>query len=295
VVEDLKAAELKLISDLFGDGYVMDFTNRTFGEFFRDDVGVDIYDDAYLMDGGTSKGKRLRSFMQRAQKNAVLKALQGLWEYRVAYMAGRDDPVPDACDRLNRLIVRLGGNPLPGTTQHRSHAPSPPKVIAPDERLQTALESGFNMLHRMDDAPQARGYAFEAFLKSWFDAWGLESRKSFKIGSGEQIDGSFVHRNSIFLIEAKWRNSAADASALHAFQGKVGERLEGARGLFISYSGYTRPSLQDFTAKRIILMDGKDISEVLRRRLSLDEVVAAKLRAAIEERRPFVPVTELFA
>lgn len=294
MAEDIKAVDLKLVGDLFGDGYVMDFTNRTYQEFFRDEVGVDIYNDAYLINDGNSKGKRLRAFMQKAQKGAIIKALHGLWEYRVAYMAGHDDPVPQGRERLSALIVKLGGKPIPGAVDTTSTHALPPKSNAPGESVQAALEAGFNMLHAMDDAPHARGYAFEGFLKSWFDAWGLEARKSFKIGDGEQIDGSFVHRNSVFLIEAKWKNAATDAGALHAFQGKVGERLEGARGLYVSYAGFTSPSLRDFTAKRILLIDGMDIVDALSRRLSLDEIIAAKLRIAIEERRPFVRVRELF-
>ncbi len=42
------------------------------------------------------------------------------------------------------------------------------------------------------------------------------------------------------------------------------------------------------------MMDGMDIVDALNRRLSLDEIIAAKLRIAIEERRPFVRVRELF-
>ena len=67
MAEGIKAQDLKLVGDLFGDGYVMDFTNQTYQEFFLDEVGVEIYDDVYLINNGNSKGKRLRAFMQRAK------------------------------------------------------------------------------------------------------------------------------------------------------------------------------------------------------------------------------------
>jgi len=148
-------------------------------------------------------------------------------------------------------------------------------------------------MHGMDDAAQARGYAFERFLKKWFDAWGLDARGSFKL-VGEQIDGSFLHRGSVYLIEAKWRNAQTDASSLRAFQEKVGDRLEGSRGLFIAYSGFTVEGLQAFNARRVVMMDGMDVYEALRRRIALEDIIAAKLRIAVEERRPFVQVRELF-
>ena len=63
----LTTADMKLIDNLFGmySGYVMDFTNKRFGSFFKRDIGVDIYDDAYAIHG-TSKGKRLLAFLEVA-------------------------------------------------------------------------------------------------------------------------------------------------------------------------------------------------------------------------------------
>jgi hypothetical protein len=63
-MEQLRPVELKLIDELFGmsSGYVLDFTNSTFADFFRREVGIDIYDNAYAIYGG-SKGKHLRAFL----------------------------------------------------------------------------------------------------------------------------------------------------------------------------------------------------------------------------------------
>lgn len=63
-MEQLRPVELKLVDELFGmsSGYVLDFNNRTLAEFFRREVGIDIYDNAYAINGG-SKGKHLRAFL----------------------------------------------------------------------------------------------------------------------------------------------------------------------------------------------------------------------------------------
>ena len=44
-MEQLRPVELKIINELFGmnSGYVLDFTNSTFADFFRREVGIDIY------------------------------------------------------------------------------------------------------------------------------------------------------------------------------------------------------------------------------------------------------------
>ena len=66
-------------------GYVLDFSDRTFGDFFCTEVGVDpdAPPGSWLFSAyGTSKAKRLRSFIARAQPQLVARALRALWEYR---------------------------------------------------------------------------------------------------------------------------------------------------------------------------------------------------------------------
>ncbi len=56
----------------------MDVTNPTCSDFFRDEVGVNIYEAAYA-EKGNSKGKRLGTFLQRGQPAVIIEALRGLW------------------------------------------------------------------------------------------------------------------------------------------------------------------------------------------------------------------------
>jgi hypothetical protein len=90
MMEQLRPVELKLVDELFGmsSGYVLDFTNSTFADFFRREIGIDLYDDAYATYGG-SKGKRLRSFLTIGQPRAITRALAALWEYREMDRLGR--------------------------------------------------------------------------------------------------------------------------------------------------------------------------------------------------------------
>ncbi|MGO6818974.1 abortive infection family protein [Rhizobium ruizarguesonis] len=66
-----------------GEGYVLDFSDRTFNDFFYDTLGIDPETEGRLFNGrGTSKAKRLRSFIERAPASSVAKLLRGLWDYR---------------------------------------------------------------------------------------------------------------------------------------------------------------------------------------------------------------------
>jgi hypothetical protein len=294
----LSTTDMKLIDSIFGmySGWVLDFSNDRFASFFNRDLNIDIYHDRYAIHGG-SKGKVLRGFLEVASNADVSRALTALWEYRESSRLDRNEPdaVLSARARLSALVIKLGGKALPAGFDEPAPAASPPPVApkGPSEATLAALEQEFLTLTSMNDAVQARGYAFERFLKKWFDAWGLDARASFKL-VGEQIDGSFEHRGSVYLIEAKWTDAKTDAAALRSFQEKAGDGFEGTRGLFVSYSGFTDQGLVAFNAKRVILMTGMDVFEALRRRISLDEIIAAKFRRGTEDRKPLIEVRELF-
>lgn len=76
-------------------GYVLDFSDRTFGDFFCTEVGIDpdAAPGSWLFQAyGTSKAKRLRSFIARAQPHLVARTLRALWEYRENNMLGNAGP-----------------------------------------------------------------------------------------------------------------------------------------------------------------------------------------------------------
>lgn len=289
----LRPIELKLIDELTGmsSGYIFDFTNATFAEFFQKEVGVNIYDEAYAI-VGTSKGKRLRAFLQVAQTAAISKALVALWEYRETerISCGRAENIHGAHKRVSAIIERLGGAPLP--SENLDTTPTAMTDFRkPKPAVVEKLAEEFLALHSL--GAHARGYAFEKFLTAFFDAWKMEARSGFRV-VGEQIDGSFQHEGSTYLVEAKWRREPTDAATLHSFQGKIEERPQWTRGLFVSYQGFTDQGLRSFTARRIILMDGMDIYDALRRSISLEEIITAKARHASEYKNAFGRVRLLF-
>ena len=299
-MEQLRPIELKLIDELFGmsSGYVLDFTNSTFADFFRREVGTDIYDKAYGI-YGDSKGKHLRAFLTIGQPRAIAMALTALWEYRELDRLARaqTETVINARQRLNAIVERLGGDSLasydPATDDLETKSQSAPRTFRADEAMLQRIEARFLALHEMSDEPHARGRHFETLLTDLFNAWGMDARGGFTV-VGEQIDGSFQLGGDTYLLEAKWHRAKTDANTLHGFQGKVSERPEWTRGFFVSFAGFTDVGLQAFTAKKIILADGMDIYEALARRLSVPDIIAAKVRHASEYRNPFERVRSLF-
>jgi hypothetical protein len=285
---NIKPIDMRFIDQLFEmeQGYVLDFSNRTFSEFFRYELGLNI-DHTRYSSNGSSKAKRLRTLLQTGSKETVIKTLHSLWEYRekIHSRANRQEKLPNARDELFSIIQRLKGT----SASQRTSAVSTDTSTAHSKRISKLAEDFKDLLHI---APQPRGYAFEKFLRDLFNAHGLEARDAFRL-VGEQIDGSFQLGNDTYLLEAKWQDALSDAACLRAFQGKVEDKSAWARGLFVSYGGYSEPGLLAFRGKRIILMDGLDLDDTLRRRLSVADVIARKVRRAAETGKIFVRVRDL--
>ena len=268
-------------------GYVLNFSDRTMSRFFAEELNVDI-DDPIYAENGTSKGKRLRCFLQKVDIPTVVRTLKALWEYREAIrqQAKKAESIENAEGRLLSLLNRLEGKP--DNVQSSSHSPKP----AFDRPRLLALQS--NLLGFTQLKAQKRGYAFEALLRDLFNVFRLEAREPFRL-KGEQIDGSFLLQGETYLVEAKWQDAPTSVADLHTFHGKVEQKAAWARGLFVSHSGFTDDGLVAFgRGKKVICMDGLDIYETLSRELPLNHVLERKVRRAAETGSPFVRVRDLF-
>ena len=190
--------DMPVLDKVFGmeGGYVLDFSNRTFADFFREELQVNIDDPRWALQGG-SKAKRLRYYLRQADRKTVLDTLNALWEYREASAVTHDYPELDDTVRAAffGIIGRLGGAP-PG--QQASATASAGSRI--DAAAASALARRLLQVARLESQP--RGYAFEKLLKDMFNAYGLSARASFRL-VGEQIDGSFVSGGDTYLLEAK--------------------------------------------------------------------------------------------
>ncbi len=79
---NLTTNDKQLLEKLFqmGGGYVLNFSDRTLGEFFNDDIGINIYDEKYNYASG-SKANRMRGFWQAAEDSLIGKSVIKLIEY----------------------------------------------------------------------------------------------------------------------------------------------------------------------------------------------------------------------
>lgn len=283
-MSDLTFLERQKLEAVLGmaSGYVLNFSDRTFRDFVHESTGLDIDEVKYRINGN-SKAKRLRAFWQKEPNRVVGKLLGDLLDCS-------EDSGNKA--QVCRLIVgRLRGVAVP-PAEPKTATDQPRNAVdsAHYDRLAASLKAlmGLN--------PQPRGFAFEKFLDDGFSIFNLAPRKSFRL-VGEQIDGSFHLANETYLVEAKWQDAQIGNRELQAFAGSVRTKSSWARGLYVSYSGFTEDGLTAFArgdATRIICVDGYELWQIMEHKLNLAEVLSLKTRRAAETGRAYVPIRELF-
>lgn len=292
----LRAIDLRLIEDAFAmsGGYVLDFNNRSFSQFFNSEIGIDIDGQKYLQNG-SSKANRLRAFLQIEPEPLVARVLRALWEYADASNgppASKDDKARHQETCFFQLVHAMDGKGGPVRPQAASHTPG---TLSPSPQAVADLQS--RLLQMSTLKAQERGFAFERFLSDLFALYGLAPRNSFRL-IGEQIDGSFQIGQEVYLLEAKWQDAPTGQADLLMFAGKVDGKATGALGLFVSYSGFSADGLQAFARGRrtsILCMEGLDLAQVLSGHLSFTDVIGRKRRRALETNNAFVPVRDLFS
>jgi len=106
-LKTVEKAQLEELLEMDG-GYVLDFTNNTIAEFFRDNANIDIYDDKYAINGD-SKAKRLRAFWEIEPDELVGKVLSELMTYWHFRNPTPDDAQATAALRCEQIVARLRG------------------------------------------------------------------------------------------------------------------------------------------------------------------------------------------
>lgn len=273
----LKKTQIRIFNRIFEaeTGYLLNFGNQSFSEFFDEELNIDIDDDIYKAEGD-SKAKRTRYLIKTVDLDNALKILDKLWEHKS--LINPQKAIDDLAD-YHSLIESLKKQ-----GEHETSG-SPPKSSVSGIDY-SHLRSEMSRIAKMQ--PQPRGYAFEKWLGELFGTFNLAPRGSFR-NVGEQIDGSFRLDSSYYLMEAKWHNQKTAASDLHAFQGKLKSKAEWTRGVFISWMGFTEDGLSAFgKGNKVICVSGEDIYHCLKNNIPFPVLLEAKIRHASETGECFI-------
>ena len=207
------------------DGYILDFSDRTFKEFFIEKVHIDIFKK---YGNETSKKKKLSKFLITEDLSKSLKILNALFERIKTHNLDYDEKLLENCKARYEYYCALQKKNKKTTNKKLTKTTKTKKCKDVSKKLDT--------IYKIPDA-QKRGYEFEKFLNYYFTLEDLKPREPFKV-NGQQVDGSIQLNNEIYLIEAKWKKTKTAKPDVVAFQKKVEERSGITRGIFISLSGY---------------------------------------------------------
>lgn len=287
-MSSLKMAERQILEQHFGmaGGYVLNFSDRTFGEFVFEAVDRDIHNEKYKT-VGTSKANKLRTFWKVESDSMVGKLILALVDYDATLNVPRDADAKARAEKCRQIATRLAGQATSTTVQ----PPAKPQPLVSRETL-VALRSRFLQISTLP--PHDRGYALEKFLYDLFDAYRFNPRPSFRI-KGEQIDGSIEFGHEVYLIEAKWQSEPIVQGDLAVLDSRVSGHSQIGRGVFITVGCFSPDGITAHERLRpsaMIGIDGQDLYYVLERALPLDEVLRRKLRWLVETGHFHYPVRE---
>lgn len=183
-MSSLDTNDKQVLEKLFqmSGGYVLNFSDRTFGEYFRDDLSVDIYDEKYNYASG-SKANRLRGFWQMADDPFVGQSIEKLIAYiETQVLLGtfkRQDFLSELIRRVHQIAARLQG-----TSAGANHSETQATLSAARERnfylytcpSQFSTISSGNVFYRVIGADLAetllklfcKEYSFDVGGRSFF-------------------------------------------------------------------------------------------------------------------------------
>jgi hypothetical protein len=110
----MKRSEMRILHEIFemGNGYVLDFSNRTLSEFFEDELGIDIYDEKYAFNGD-SKAKRVRAFIEKEDGCIAGQLLRKLCDHRNSYGGRPAHELARDEQRLFEIVSRIETGAVP--------------------------------------------------------------------------------------------------------------------------------------------------------------------------------------
>jgi hypothetical protein len=139
----LSMADRQILEKHFGvsGGYVLDFADRTFGEFVFEAVGREIHDHEYKA-GGTSKANKLRTFWKIESDYMVGKLILALVDYDATLNPSQDAEAMGRAEKCRQIATRLlAGGPILSPLKEHAKVLNANHLAEQIRRLEASVES----------------------------------------------------------------------------------------------------------------------------------------------------------
>ncbi len=164
-----------------------------------------------------------------------------------------------------------------------------------------AIQRDFYALFGETTNPQKRGKEFEGVMNRLFAHAHIKLREAFTVTMDEtgkaleQIDAVVELDNRAYLVEMKWEKNPIDVPTISHHLNRVFMRKNSGdiRGMYISASGYTGPTVETVKKAKIagafvFLCTTFDLFTLLEHRGNLAEFCRARIVAADVDENPFL-------
>jgi restriction system protein len=161
------------------------------------------------------------------------------------------------------------------------------------ERIEQVKREFFALFAETD--AHRRGRALEVALNRLFAAYGIQVREAFTLrldstGAVEQVDGVVELGGHLYLVEMKWWNAPLGPGETAHHLVRVFSR-DGARGIFISASGYTEAAIEQYRQalrqRVVFMMTLEEIVGLFNDDADMSELLKYKVTAAVLDKEPF--------
>ena len=173
-------------------------------------------------------------------------------------------------------------------------------VMHDSARLRALISEYIRLVNRYDGAmtPQVRGTRFNELIADVLRVWGIRARTSTVAPGAGEIDVSFTLGGHHFIVEAKWEQSRTDAGPIGKLILRLGQRLQGTIGVFISMAGYTSDAITSLTTsgeRSMFLLDRSHVEAMVTGLVSPEELFSLALERAAFTGERHVPLLDLLA
>lgn len=139
----LSMAERRNLEMLFGmsGGYVLNFSDRTFGEFVFEVVSLDIHEERYTA-AGTSKANKLRTFWKIESDHVAGTLIVALIDYAESRNPEQDAEARDLAEKCRQIAMRLlAGSPSLSPLKEHAKVMNANHLAEQIRRLETSVET----------------------------------------------------------------------------------------------------------------------------------------------------------
>lgn len=147
---NLNTFQTQLIEKLFQmeSGYVLNFSDRTMSDFFKAELGVDIFDEKYNQGSG-SKANRLRGFINNEDNKIIGELFNKLIKYIQNNLLLNNLKEKDYPAKLIDAVTEVANNLTASTTVSNNSIPSSENSIFPNDKF------GLFISHKDDNKTEA--------------------------------------------------------------------------------------------------------------------------------------------